>query len=344
MKAGTRQPARGNSKRKPEEKERFLCAALCAMLFTLCSAAEAQSLKKIPVIGIFLPETAATYASYNEAFVQGLRELGYVLGQNLLLEYRYTEGKRERLPELAAELVRLKVDMIVVTGGTLAAAKQATNTIPIVVATAGDLVGDGFIASLARPGGNITGSSNLDSDLSGKRLELLKESFPKTGRVAFLLWGGNKQDQDELKETRTAAQRLAVRIQASDIKDPNQFPNAFTMITKERSEAVIVTNNSFSFAHRKTIVEFAAKNRLPTMFGRIGFVEDGGLMSYAASRHDSFRRTAYFVDKILKGANPGDLPVQQPTKFEFAINLKTAKQIGVTIPQSVLYRADRVIK
>ena len=270
--------------------------------------------------------------------------MGNVVGQTVLLEYRYTEGKRERLSELAAELVSLKVDVIVVTGGTLAVVKQATSVIPIVVATAGDLVGDGFIASLARPGGNITGSTNLDSDLSAKRLELLKESFPKTGRVAFLLWEANKQDEDELKETRDAAQRLAMRIQASKIKDPNQFQSVFTTITKERSNALIVTNNSFSFAHRKAIVEFAARNRLPTMFGRIGFVEDGGLMSYAASRHDSFRRAAYFVDRILKGANPGDLPVQQPTKFEFAINLKTAKQIGVTIPQSVLYRADKVIK
>ena len=304
----------------------------------------AQSAKRVPVVGVFLPETASAYASYVDAFQEGLRELGYVVGQNILIEYRYAEGKRDRFAELAAELVRLKVDVLVVVGGTLAATKRATSTIPIVVGSAGDLVGDGYVAGLARPGGNITGSTNVDSDLSAKRLELLKEAFPKLSRVAVLSHEGNRGDQDELKETRTAAQPLRVRIQSQDLKDPGQFQGAFSAMIKDRAEALIITNNSFNFFHRRQFFEFAAKNRLPTMCGRAAFVEDGCLISYAASRQDSMRRAAYFVDKILKGAKPADLPVQQPTKFEFVINLKTAKQIGVTIPQSVLFRADKVIK
>jgi putative ABC transport system substrate-binding protein len=315
------------------------------MLFGLSFSAEAQQpTKKVPVIGVFLPESPSAYASYVEAFRQGLHELGYVMGQNILIEYRYAEGERDQFPELAAELVRLKVDVIVVVGGTLAAAKRATSAIPIVVGSAGDLVGGGYAASLARPGGNITGSTNVDSDFSAKRLELLKEAFPKLSRVAVISHEGNQGDQDELRETRTVAQPLGVRIQSQDIKDPGQFQDAFRAMIKERAEAVIITNNSFNFAHRRQLLEFAVKNRLLTMCGRAAFVEDGCLISYAASRHDSMRRAAYFVDKILKGAKPADLPVQQPTKFEFVINLKTAKQIGVTIPQSVLFRADKVIR
>jgi putative ABC transport system substrate-binding protein len=236
------------------------------------------------------------------------------------------------------------VDIIVVVGGTLGAAKRATSMIPIVVATAGDLVGDGYVASLARPGGNITGSTNLDSDLSGKRLELLKEALPKTNRVAFLFWEGNKGDQDELKETRAAAQALKVRIQSLEMKHASQFQSAFSAIIKERAEALIITNNSFNFAHRRQTLEFAAKNQLPSMCGQDAFVEAGCLVSYSGSRVDSFRRAAYFVDKILKGAKPADLPVQQPTKFELVINLRTAKQIGVTIQPEILARVNRIIK
>jgi putative ABC transport system substrate-binding protein len=316
-----------------------------AMLFAFYSSAVAQQpTKKVPVIGVFLPESPSAYASYVEAFRQGLHELGYVVDQNILIEYRYAEGKRDRFPELAAELVRLKVNVIVVVGGTLAVAKRATSTIPIVVGSAGDLVGGRYVASLARPGGNITGSTNVDSDFSAKRLELLKEAFPKLSRVAVFSHEGNQGDQDELRETRTAAQPLGVRIQSQDIKDPGQFQDAFSAMIKERVDALIITNNSFNFFHRRQFFEFAGKNRLPTMCGRAAFVEDGCLISYAASRHDSMRRAAYFVDKILKGAKPANLPVQQPTKFEFVVNLKTAKQIGVTIPQSVLFRADKVIK
>lgn len=315
-----------------------------ALLFALSFSAEAQPTKKVPVIGVFLPDTASAYASYVDAFRQGLRDLGYAVGQNILLEHRYMEGKQEQLPEVADELVRLKVNIIVVVGGTLAAAKQATNTIPIVVATAGDLVGDGYVASLARPGGNITGSTNLDSDLSGKRLELLKEALPKTNRVPFLFWERFKQDQEELKETRAVAQALKVQIQSLGIKDPSQLQSAFSAIIKERAEALIITNNSSNFAHRRQTLEFAAKNQLPSMCGREAFVEAGCLVSYSGSRVDSFRRVAYIVDKILKGAEPADLPVQRPTKFELVINLKTATQIGATIQPEILARASRVIR
>jgi putative ABC transport system substrate-binding protein len=307
--------------------------------------AEAQQAKKVPVIGTLHSDSPSSVESSFEAFRQGLRQLGYVVGQNILIEYRYAEGKRDRVPDLAAELVRLKVDVIVVAGGgATRAAKQATSTIPIVVATAGDLVGSGLVASLAQPGGNITGSTNLDSDFSAKRLELLKEAFPKLSRVAVLSFEGTKGDQDELKETRAAAQRLKVRIQSLEIKDPSHIPGAFAAMTKERAEALIITNNTFNFLHRKQLLELAAKNRLPTMCGRTGFVEAGGLMSYAADRLDSFRRAAIFVDKILKGRKPADLPVEQPMKFEFVVNLKTAKQIGVTVEPNVLVRANRVIK
>jgi putative tryptophan/tyrosine transport system substrate-binding protein len=331
---------------------------LTIFLLTTVTVADAQSpTEKTPVIGVFLPDSPAAYASYVESFREGLGELGYVIGKNILVEYRYAEGKRDRVPELAAELVRLKVDVIVVVGGTLAATKRATSAVPIVVGTAGDLVGGGYVTSLARPGGNITGSTNVDSDFSAKRLELLKEAFPKLSRVAVFTHEGNQGDQDELRETRTAAQRLGVRIQSQDIIDTGEFQAAFAAIIKERTEALIVTNpikertealivtnNSFNFSHRRQFVEFAEKNRLPTMCGRAAFVEDGCLISYAGSRHDSMRRAAYFVDKILKGAKPADLPVQQPTKFELVINLKTAKQIGLTIPPNLLARADRVIK
>jgi putative ABC transport system substrate-binding protein len=326
-------------------RKRFFGLVLFAVLFALGVSAEAQEpANKVPLVGVFLPDTAASYQSYTEAFRQGLRELGYVIGQNIILEYRYADGKRDRFAGLAAELVQLNVNVIVVVGGTLAAAKGATSAIPIVAATAGDLVGAGHVASLARPGGNITGSTNIDADLSGKRLEIFKETFPKLSRVAFLSYEGNQGDRDELKETRATAPLLDVRIQSLEINDRSQIPGAFAAMIKERAEALIVTNNSFNFANRRSMFELAAMNRLPTMCGRDAFVEYGCLMSYAGSRRDAFRRAAYFVDKILKGAKPADLPVQQPTKFELVINLKTAKQIGVTIPQWVLMRADRVIR
>jgi putative ABC transport system substrate-binding protein len=318
--------------------------ALGAFLLALSFPADAQQAKKVPVIGTLHFDSPSSVEQSFEAFRQGLRQLGYVVGQNILIEYRYAEGKRDRVPDLVAELVRLKVDVIfAVGGGVVNAVKRATATIPI-VASAGDLVGDGIVASLARPGGNITGLTNVDSDFSAKRLLLLKDSFPKLSRVAFLSFEGMKGDRDELKETRAEAQRLKMRIQSLEVTDPSQFQSAFSALTKERAGALIIANNSFTFLHRGQILELARKNRLPTMCGRAGFVDAGGLMSYAADRLDSFRRAAIFVDKILKGRTPAELPVEQPMKFEFVINLKTAKQIGVTIPQSVLYRADRVIK
>ena len=319
--------------------------ALGTMFFVLCSKAQAQqSAGKIPVIGVFLPDTVAAYSTYVEAFLKGLDDLGYVVGRNILIEYRYADGKRDRFPKLANELVRLKVDVIVVVGGTLAAAKQATGTIPIIAATAGDLVGSSYVASLAKPGGNVTGSTNIDADLSGKRLEVLKETLPKLSRVALLTFGGNRGDQDELKETRAAAQTLGVQLQSLEVKDRSQYQSAFSAMREERAEAVIITNNSFNFAHRKLLFELASTSRLSSMCGRDAFVEHGCLMSYAASRRDAFWRAAYFVDKILKGAKPADLPAQQPTKFELVINLNTAKQIGLAIPPNVLARADRVIR
>lgn len=296
------------------------------------------------MIGIFLPDTKGAYASYVDAFLKGLAELGYVVGQNIHIEYRYVGEERERLSELATELVSLKPDAIVVVGGTLNATKGVTKTIPIVAATAGDLVTDGYVVSLAKPGGNITGTTNIDSELSAKRLELLKETLPKISRVAVISHQGNRQDRDELKETRAAGEIFGVRIQSVEIKDPAQIPAAFTAVTEERAHAVIITNNSFTFANRKQLFGLASGKRLPTMCGRDAFVEHGCMISYAGSRLDGFRRAAYFVDKILKGAKPNDLPVQQPTKFELVINLKTAKQIGLTIPPQVLARADRVIR
>ena len=323
----------------------FLNLALSCALISLNIPAEAQQTRVIR-IGVLRADSPSSHASeMHQAFGQGLHELGYIEGKNLFIEYRYAEGKRDRLPELAAELVRLKVDVLVaVSAGATRAAKRATNTIPIVVGSAGDLVGDGLVASLARPGGNITGSTNVDADFSAKRLELLKESFPKLSHVAVLFWEELQGDRDELKETRAAAQPMGVRILPLEVKGPNQIPGAFGEMSKERAKALIITNNSRNFVGRRQLIELAAKNRLPTMCGRAAFVEAGALMSYAASRSDSFRRAAYFVDKILKGAKPADLPIEQPTKFEFVINLKTAKQIGLTIPPNVLARADKVIR
>ncbi len=323
----------------------FVLDCLLITVLLITGVAEAQPTKKIPVIGTLHADTPSAFEPSYEAFRQGLRDLGYVVGQNILIEYRYAEGKRDRLPELAAELVRLKVDVIVVTGdGPTSAVKRATSTIPIVVASAGDLVGAGLVASLARPGGNVTGSTNVDADFSMKRLQLLKEAFPKLSRVAVFSWEGSPGDRDELKETQAAAQPLGVRIQSLEVRDPSQFQSAFATMAKERAGALIITNNSFTFFHRKRIFELAARNRLPTMCGRAGFVEAGGLMSYAADRLDSYRRAATYVDKILKGAKPADLPVEQPTKFVLVINLKAAKQIGLTIPPNVLARADRIIR
>jgi len=301
--------------------------------------ADAQQAKKVARIGFL----GSTRLPTQEAFGHGLRELGYIEGQNILVEYRYAEGKLDRLPELAAELVRLKVDVIVAVGPAVRAAKQATNTIPIVAASGADLVASGFAASLAQPGGNVTGTTNIDMDLTGKRLELLKETFPKFSRVA-ILHGGAKPDHDEVKESERVAKAFAIKIQPLEVHDPSQIKNAFATMTKGRAEALIIFHGSVTLPNRSQILELANKNRLPTMCGVALWSEDGCLMSYGADEREKFRRAASFVDKILKGRTPADLPVEQPMKFEFIINLKTAKQIGVTIEPNVLVRANRVIR
>jgi putative ABC transport system substrate-binding protein len=317
--------------------------ALAVLMLTSVQLVKAQSAKKVSRIGFL---RSADYPSaYMEAFKQGLRELGYVEGQNIIIEYRYAEGKAERYRDLATELVRLKVDVIVVGGGTGAAsaAKQATNTIPIVMAHASDLIGAGLVASLARPGGNVTGLSSVSQDLTGKRLELLKETLPKVSRIA-VLYEPAPSKLAEFKEAETAAQSLGVQLQSLEVTSPKDFEAALKAATQKRSGAVLLLASGVTDTHRKRIVELATKNGIPAMLADGERMDSGGLMSYGPNYPDLWRRAATFVDKILKGTKPADIPVEQPIKFEFVINLKAAKQIGLTIPQSVLYRADKVIK
>src|SRR5688572_14165928 len=303
--------------------------------------AEAQHLKKLPRIGWLSGGDSTSSRSQVEGFRQGLRGLGYVEGQNILLDYRWAEGKSDRYPVLVGELVHLGVDVIV-TWGTQAtvAAKRATNTIPIVAGGAGDLIGEGLVASLARPGGNVTGLTNIDPDLSAKRLQLLRETFPKVPRVAVLYHGGPGGDQEELSETQTAARALRIQIQPLHVKEPSQFRNGYAAMTRERAQALVILHGSFTAFHRKELIELAFQHRLPTMCASPIWSTDGGLLSYSRDRQDQFRRVATYVDRILAGTKPAELPVQQPTKFELMINLKTAKQIGLTIPPDVLARAD----
>ena len=307
---------------------------LCAMLFALCSSAQAQQPKKVPRIGYLGGATASNPARI-DAFRQGLRELGYVEGKNISIEYR----------ALAADLVRLMVDVIVTPGATATrAAKETTSTIPIVMAQDPDPVATGFVASLARPGGNITGLSSLAPEISGKQLELLKEIVPRLSRVAVLWASSNPGNAQALREMERAAGVFGVKLQSLDILAPKDIETAFRAASKERADAVLVLASGVAAAHRTEIAGLAIKSRLPAIYPRLEFVEDGGLMSYGASFTDMDRRAATFVDKILKGAKPADLPVEQPKKFEFIINLKAAKQIGLTIPPNVLARADKVIK
>jgi putative ABC transport system substrate-binding protein len=277
-----------------------------------------------------------------------LRDLGYIEGQNITTEYRYSEGKRDRAPELAAELVRLKVDLIVISGGTIwvQAAKNATKTIPIVMVGGGlDPVESGLVESLARPGGNVTGITNLNPELGGKRLELLKEAVPKLTRVAGVYDPDNPASVLDVKDVLPAAARtLRLTIQPWEVRAGDGFEKVFAALNKERPDGLYVLGGPLMNANQKRIVGLALKSRLPSMYVRREFVDAGGLMSYGADIAASYRRVAYYVDKILKGAKPADLPVEQPTKFEFIINLKAAKQIGLTIPPNVLVRADRVIK
>ena len=280
-----------------------------------------------------------------EAFRQGLRELGYVEGKNILIEYRYAEGKADRERELAAELARLKVDVIVTTGPTVTrAAKEATVTIPIVMALDPDPVGNGFVASLARPGGNITGLSTLAPELSGKQLELLKDIVPKLSRVTVIGISTEPGNAQRLRELELAAGALKVKLQSLDVQNPADIETAFQAAARGRADGVVMLGSTVFNTHRIQIVELAVKSRLPATYTRPEYVEDGGLMTYGPSINDLFRRAATYVDKILKGAKPADIPVEQPKKFEFIINLKAAKQIGLTIPPNVLARADRVIR
>src|SRR5215467_10334618 len=316
-----------------------------ALLFTFSVAAEPQSVK-VPRLGV-LSGGSSTGQPLHDAFRQGLRALGYIEGQNIIIEYRYAEGKRDRLSDLAAELVRLKVDIIFAgVPGTAAAvaAKNATTTLPIVFTNVSDPVATGLVASLARPGGNITGLSGLGPELYGKRFDLLNETVPKLSRLAVLQNPANPSVAFSLRDLERAAQALGVRLQILEVQTPNDFGRAFSAIAKGRADALTVEMSPLFFDHRMGIAEFAAKNGLPTMYGDKQYVEAGGLMSYGANILDLYRRAAIYVDKILKGAKPGDLPVEQPKKFELVINLKAAKQIGLTIPQSIVYQADKVIR
>jgi len=321
---------------------------LATVLLTTAPLVEAQQPKKVPRIGYLWTGDLATASARFEAIRLALRELGYIDGQNIAFEYRYSEGKSERYPDLAAELVRLKVDIIVVSGGlaTIRPAMNATKTIPIVMSGRGiDPVVAGVVESLARPGGNVTGVTNLTRELGGKRLELLKEAVRKVARVAFLYESANPGSLRELKEVLPAAARaLRLTIQPWEVRDADGFEKVFAALNKERPDGLYVTPNPLITANLKRIIGFALKSRLPSMYSIREGVDAGGLMSYDADQADNYRRVAYYVDRILKGAKPADLPVEQPTKFEMVINLKTAKQIGLTIPQSLLYRADKVIR
>jgi putative ABC transport system substrate-binding protein len=318
------------------------------MLFALCSSAQAQQAKKVPRIGYLSEFDSASESSRSEAIRRGLRELGWIERQNIEIEYRYAEWKLDRLPQFAAELARLKVDLIVGAGGfgTIRAAKNATTTIPIVMTGLGsDPVEAGLVESLARPGGNVTGLTNVTGELGGKRLELLKEAVPRVARVAVLYSPTARSNVVELKEVLpVAARALELTVRSWEARDADNFEQVFAALNKERPHALYVLQGPLMNANQKRIVGFALKSRLPSVYTRRAYVDAGGLMSYGADVADSYRRVTIYVDKILKGAKPADLPVEQPTKFEFVINVKTAKQIGLTIPPNVLARADRVIR
>jgi ABC-type uncharacterized transport system substrate-binding protein len=301
---------------------------------------EAQQAKKIPWIGIL----ADVPAPHHNALQQGLGDLGYIEGENVVIERRYAKGNRERFPELAAELINLKVDVIVSLGPVTPFAAKSVKSIPVVMAYSGDPVDAGIVTSLARPGGNVTGMTFFAAVLAGKRVELLKETVPKISRVAILANPGHAGEQLELRETTSAARALNLALQYLKVRASDDFDDAFRAMAREHAEGIIAFPDAITLAHRKAIADFSAKSRIPSMSGWSDFVEAGGLMTYGPNLLDSLRRVAVFVDKILKGAKPADLPVEQPTKFELVLNLKTAKQIGLTIPPNVLARADRVIK
>jgi putative tryptophan/tyrosine transport system substrate-binding protein len=334
--------ARGLSQKIP-----ILGFAVTALLFALCGSVDAQQTGKIFRIGFLDQSTASGMAVLVEAFWRELTKLGWIEGRNITIEYRFADQKNERLPELAADLVRLKVDLIVVTSvPPAAAAKSATSAIPVVMVTVSEPVGAGLIASLARPGGNITGLSSLSPELNSKRIEILKDAIPKLARVGLLRGAGPSLALDlQLKDLRAAAVALSLKLEEIDAQpDDKALERAFQTAKQKQVNAILMLATRSFFAERKRIVELAEKYRLPAIYFQKEFAQEGGLMSYGADFDDLFGKAAHYVDRILKGAKPADLPVQQPTKFELVINLKTAKQIGLTIPASVLARADRVIK
>jgi putative ABC transport system substrate-binding protein len=332
------------------DRRRFT-TALAVTLLTAPLAAEAQQAGKIPRIGLLVPGGTSGQVGPSgrhapgvvEAFRQGMRDLGYIEGRNLVVDYRSAGGRAERLPELLAELVGLEVDVIV-TGGTAAAlaAKQATGTIPVVIGAMGDPVESGVVSSLAHPGGNITGFSlAMSEEFVAKHLEIIKQAVPNASRVA-VLWHSSMRIQ--VRDMERAAQTLGVRLQSIEVQQPGQLDRAFASLTAKRAAALVVVGDPFTFTHREQIVNLAAKHRLPAIYGFRAFVDDGGLFAYAANLSDLWRRAATYVDKILKGAKPRDLPVEQATTFELVINMKTAKALGLTIPPSLLLRADQIIE
>jgi putative ABC transport system substrate-binding protein len=321
-----------------------LVVVLALVLLTAPLAADAQPRAKVPRIGFLSFGPSGLQQALVDAFLQGLRGLGYTEGQNAAIEYRFAEERQERLPELAAELVQLKVDILVAPSLAAYAAKQATQTIPIVMATSGDPVATGIVASLARPGGNITGLSLISPELAGKRLELLKEAVPGLVRVA-VLWNATHPDKAlEWRETQVAAQALGVQLQSLEVRGPDDFDSAFAAAAREQAAALIVLGDPLTYAHRTHIVDLAAKSRLPAMYELREFAAAGGFLAYGPSVPDNSRRAATFVDKILKGAKPGDLPIERPIQFKLIINLKTAQALGLTIPPSLLFQADEVVK
>ena len=340
MKAGNRHKAIGTS-----TKAKVFCFAISAILFALSFSVEAQQHAKIPLIGFLGATSPSSVTERTEALRQGLRELGYIEGKNIVIDWRYANGKAGQLPALAAELVRQRVDVIVTQGSTSTrAAQRATRTVPIVMTATADPVAEGIIASLAQPGGNITGLTTLAPELSGKRLELLKEAVPKASRVAVFFNPETVSTTSRWKEIETAAQPLELKLQPLEVRTPEDFAGAFKAAKKESAQAVIVFRVAVFTTHRERLINLASENKLPAMYELREFVEAGGLMSYSAHEAANYRRAAHYVDRILKGAKPADMALEQPTKFELWVNLRAAKQIGLTIPPNVLARADKVIR
>jgi putative ABC transport system substrate-binding protein len=334
-----------NRKSKIENRKWLRLSVFAFALVVAGDVAQAQQPAKIPRIGFLISSSPSAMAPRMEAFRQGLRELGYIEGKNIVIEQRHADGKPDPLPALAADLVRLNVDIIVTSGPTATRpAKTATSTIPIVMTFDDDPVGSGFVASLARPGGNITGLSTLAPEIGGKRLELLKETAPKLSRVAVIGTSSRQGTAQVLKEMESAAGLIGVKVQYLNVQNPGDLESVFQAAGQGQAEAVLLMQSPIFNSHRRKIADLASQKRLPAIYPASQYVEDGGLMSYGVNISDLDRRAATYVDKILKGAKPADLPVEQPTKFELIINLKAAKQIGLTIPPSVLARADRVIR